>query len=120
MGKAYSQISRDFFKAGTEKMIQQDFESSIIHFTMAIEFEPDYGQAFLFRGISKMQICDNEGSLLDCNKAISILPNYAMAYYNRGIAKMAMKNYESGCIDFIIAQKLGYEPANEMVEKYCK
>jgi tetratricopeptide (TPR) repeat protein len=116
----YYKISKDFFKAGTEKMIQQDFESAIIHFTIAIEFQSNYGQAFLFRGISKMQIGDNKGCLYDCNKAIYIYPNYAQAYYNRGIAKLALKEKDSGCIDLIMAQRLGYEPANEMVEKYCK
>lgn len=116
----YSQISKDFFKAGIEKMIQQDFESAIMHFGMAIEYASNYGQAFLFRGVSKMQINDDKGCIEDCNKAIEIYPNYGMAYYNRGIAEMVLKEKDAACIDFLIAQKLGYEPANEMVEKYCK
>lgn len=116
----YSQISKDFFKAGIEKMVQQDFDSAILHFSMAIEYEPNYGQAFLYRGICKMQICDNKGCVDDCNRAISIYPNYAMAYHNRGIAKIALKEEDAAWIDFLIAQKLGYEPANELVEKYFK
>src|SRR5690242_11431661 len=120
MKNQYCQISKDFFKAGTEKMIQQDFESAIIHFSMAIEYEPNYGQAFLYRGISKMQMGDYIECRDDCNKAIWIFPDYAMAYYNRGIAKLALKDKDGGCIDLIMAQRLGYEPASELVEKYCK
>ena len=116
----YSQISKDFFKAGIEKMIQQDFESAILHFSMAIEYEPNYGQAFLYRGICKMQICDDRGCIDDCDKAISIYPTYAIAYHNRGIAKAALKDEAGAWIDILTAQKLGYELANELVEKYFK
>lgn len=116
----YCQISKDFFKVGTEKMIEKKFESAILHFTIAIEYEQNYGQAFLYRGICKMQMGDYKECLDDCNKAIWIFPNYAMAYYNRGIAKMSLKEKVAACIDFLMAQQLGYEPANELVEKYCK
>lgn len=116
----YSQIAKDFFKAGIDKMILQDFESAIIHLTMAIEFAPDYGVAYLYRAICKMQICDDKGCVDDCDKAISIYPAYAPAYHNRGIAKIALKDEAGAWIDILTAQKLGYSLANELVEKYFK
>ena len=116
----YSQIAKDFFKAGIDKMIQQDFDSAILHFSIATEYAPNYGQAFLYRGICKMQICDDIGCKEDCDKAISIYPTYGMAYHNRGIAKVALKDEAGAWIDILTAQKLGYEPANELVEKFFK
>jgi tetratricopeptide (TPR) repeat protein len=54
------------------------------------------------------------------NKAIGLDNRYAPAIFGRGITKQAMNDMKGACQDWQDALKLGFYPAKEMLDKFCK
>jgi tetratricopeptide (TPR) repeat protein len=68
-------------------MIQAIKKAAIADYTKAIEFNPQFADAYFNRGLAKYSLGDKNGSIADWTKAIEVNPQYAEAYYNRGYAK---------------------------------
>ncbi len=68
-----------FRKGATELAIQ--------HFTLAIQIDPFYSEAFNDRGLVQCYVGNFDRALEDFQKAISLDPSFAMAYNNAGAAR---------------------------------
>ena len=105
---------------GFVKMALHDFKGAIEDCTKAIEIDPEFSNAYFYRGLAKLCLGVSSPekkflteSIEDYNKAIEIDPKFSIVYHFRGISKMKMdesnNNSKGGaCLDFDKALKLGY------------
>ena len=96
----YSQTESDNMMEGLIKMQKNDFEGAILEFTKAIEINPQFINAYLYRGGAKGELNDYRGAIADFTKAIVINPKSDDAYYLRGLAKSKFKHYKEAILDF--------------------
>ena len=75
--------SREFFESGEKAT---DLLKKIKHFSKAIELDPEYIDAYLYRGDSKYLLGHYDEAIKDYDQAIQINPEFADAYYKGGLA----------------------------------
>ncbi|QYX31487.1 tetratricopeptide repeat protein [Sphaerospermopsis torques-reginae] len=83
-----------FFELGYLQNIKQDYQSAISSFDKALEFKPDYHQAWYNRGISLRNLGRYEEAISSYDKALEIKPDYHQAWYNRGNSLDNLGRYE--------------------------
>ncbi len=79
---------------GIEAYQREDMDTAINYYDKAIELDPDYVDAYCYRGRANFDSDNDEYAIEDFNKAIELDPDYADAYHYRGQAL-----YRSGEID---------------------
>ncbi len=99
--------SRDFFNEGVKYGIDEKYSESLESFNKAIEINPIYAKAFLYRGLTKTELSDYKGAVRDYTITIELDPGYSdQAHYFRGIAKYKSGDYDGSIRDFSIAIRL--------------
>jgi tetratricopeptide (TPR) repeat protein len=73
--------AEDYFNKGQEA---KDPQEKIVFYNKAIELNPNYAEAYNYRGLAYNDKKYYEMALSDYNKALSFNQNYANAYNNRG------------------------------------
>lgn len=75
-----------YFQAGL-KMLRHPitYQVAIGQFTQAIQIDPQYAEAYYYRGAAYQGLRMFDRAIQDFNKAIFIDPVYVNAYYDRGI-----------------------------------
>jgi tetratricopeptide (TPR) repeat protein len=66
----------------------------------AIELNPNYVEAYFYRGLEKFNLNDYWGAISDYNTAIEIDPNSYETYAYRGVAKFQLKDNSGALNDF--------------------
>ena len=77
----YLKYSKEYALGSSKK---SDLESSLLHFSRAIELNPNYAEAHSQRGVVRLTLGDMAGSLEDYNKAMEQSPSFDRTYFNRG------------------------------------
>jgi tetratricopeptide (TPR) repeat protein len=113
------QEAEDLVNSGNMKASQKKFADAITDYNAAIELEPKYGMAYLYRGAAKAQLSNYKGAITDFDKSIEINPKHGLAYFYRGIAKKSLSDDEGACSDWKKASDLGTNSANEYIKDYC-
>ncbi|MGD1701932.1 tetratricopeptide repeat protein [Dapis sp. BLCC M229] len=75
---------KDFYERGLAKYEQQNYQSALAEFDLAIERDPSHADAYIYRGDVKDKLEDYQGAIADYNEAIKINSTYPKAYYRRG------------------------------------
>lgn len=84
--------AEDYFHKGREA---KDPQEKIVFYNKAIELNPNYAEAYNYRGLAYNDKKYYEMALSDYNKAIAFNPNYANSYNNRGnYYAMVKKEYD--------------------------
>lgn len=73
------QIQRSYRPKKEDKL-----DGAIIHYSKAIELDPNFAEAFNNRGTAKKELGHLENALKDYEEALKIAPDYAIAWYNKG------------------------------------
>lgn len=81
-------------------LVSEDLQEKLQYYNKAIEFEPNYADAYINRGLVKNELKDYDGSIEDYNKAISLDPRCSLAYNNRGYTKYKKKDYQGALADY--------------------
>lgn len=81
-------------------------DDAILCYTKAIELDPDYVSAYVFRGKFKKDAGDIKGAIEDYTKAIERSPQYGDAYYLRGQARQAIGDEKGARQDIEKGQQL--------------
>ncbi len=90
---SYSQTAEEYFKKAQDKFrINQGSIGAIEDFTIAINLNPKYEEAYYWRGIIKHELGDFQGAIEDFTEAIEINPK-SDAYKERGITKNDIHYY---------------------------
>jgi len=69
---------------GAMAMERKDIPHAISHFDRAIQFDPNFSEAYNQRAIAKFMQESYEESLADCRKVLSITPNHFGAWAGMG------------------------------------
>ena len=96
-----------------------DYYSAIADYTKAIEFDPNYANAYLARGNAKARLEDYNDAIADLTKAIELKPDNALAYLARGATKYSLGDKNGSCSDWKIAATMGDEVALELIKNAC-
>jgi tetratricopeptide (TPR) repeat protein len=78
--------SDSWFKAGNEKMIQENYEEAIINYKRAIELNPSNISALNNKGIALFRLKRYQEAIDSYDKAIEINPGHANAWFNKAKA----------------------------------
>jgi tetratricopeptide (TPR) repeat protein len=96
------------------------YNEAIRDYSEAIGLRNDFLFAYLNRGTVYRAVGNYPMALADFNKAISIRP-YGPVYFSRGVLyHFNLANPSQACSDWDEALQLGYEPARELLDKFCR
>ena len=110
----FAQDRDSHYKKGKMKAQGGNHEYAVKEFTKALEYDPEYLNAYLQRGHSYALIHNYDGAVMDFTKALDIKPNHKWAFKNRGMAYNRMEKYKLAMRDFDQVIKL--DPRN--IEAY--
>ena len=82
---------------------------AIAEFDRAIQLNPQYGMAYIYRGLSKAGLGHDIEAIPDYDAAIQLNPRdgiASLAYYFRGLAKSALGQYHASIEDYDAAIRL--------------
>lgn len=93
---------------------------AIRDYTEAIRLKKDFIPAWLNRGTLYRSAGEYELALSDFNNAIAA-GKYPPAYFSRGVLYyFNLGETQMACDDWTEALRLGYEPARELIDKFCR
>ncbi|MEH2195733.1 MAG: tetratricopeptide repeat protein [Nostoc sp.] len=98
--------AENFFNRGNDKREKKDYQGAIEDYSQTIKINPNYVDAYNYRGVARSALGDNKGAIEDYNQAIKINPNYYKAYNNRGIARSALGDKNGAIEDYNQAIKI--------------
>ncbi len=90
-----------------------DIPGAIRAFAMAIRLDPDYGRAYLNRGMAYERIGNLQQAVEDFDRAIDLEPGEGKIYYIRGEAHRRLGMAKEALQDLRTAANLGYRSARE-------
>ncbi|MDE0089334.1 MAG: tetratricopeptide repeat protein [Candidatus Poribacteria bacterium] len=89
-----------------------NYQASIDNFDKAIELDPNYAEAYHYRGDAyrlRGQKEDFQKAIADYDKGVALKPDYTeihVIYNNRGLAKVGLKDYAEAIKDYTKAIEL--------------
>jgi serine/threonine protein kinase len=92
--------AKEYFNKGRDCAQKKDYNCAISNYSKAIELNPDYANAYGYRGSSYYYSRNYNQSIKDLDKAIELNPNYAEAYSFRGQSYFMKKNYNQAISDY--------------------
>jgi tetratricopeptide (TPR) repeat protein len=88
------------YNNGVAAAAKGDFDGAIAAYDQAIATNPQYGEAYEYRGQAKADKGDLDGAIQDLTKAITLNPKYAAAYYDRAGVKMQNSDLAGALADY--------------------
>jgi tetratricopeptide (TPR) repeat protein len=102
-----------YFQIGNYTKAKKDFQKTLI-------IDGETADIYFKLGFIKQQDKDLKASISDYTKAIELNPEFAEPYYYRGLIYLQVLLPEKSCTDIKKASDLGYLPATQQYNKYCK
>ena len=98
------------FERGRDYSEQRDLMKAIEEYDEAIKHDPQYWDAYYFRGWAHFDLGQHEKAIEDFTEVIRINPEYDLddLYYHRGLSYRKIGKSEEADLDFIKAKELGY------------
>ncbi|WP_293125504.1 tetratricopeptide repeat protein [Microcoleus sp. bin38.metabat.b11b12b14.051] len=87
-------------KLGDEQDDLGKYEEALAFYDKALEFKPDYHQAWYNRGIALRNLGRFEEAIASFDKALEFKPDYHQAWNNRGIALGNLGNFEEAIASY--------------------
>lgn len=108
-----------YFNRGLSYVKQDKHILAIQDFSTSFNYNNKFVKSLKARASSYVFIGEYKLAIIDCNKILSMKDSeYTnLAYYYRGISKLAL-NDSSGCLDLMMAKKLGHNVPKKMLD-YC-
>lgn len=94
-----------FFIQGNEALANQDYNLAIDFYTLSIENDPKFANAFNNRGVAHLEDGHAPEAVLDYNQAIILNPQYFDAIFNRAYAYEYMGNIDNALQDVQALEK---------------
>lgn len=92
------------FNAGIRSGLEENFKEAEEFFSKAIEINPIYAEAFLYRGLSFIELGDYPNAIRDLTITIELDPAFSdQAHYFRGVARYWRSEYYRALDDLSVA-----------------
>jgi tetratricopeptide (TPR) repeat protein len=91
---------------GALKQIKGDYSGALQDFNEAIQRNPQFFEAYLFRAYLKADLNDTQGALQDFTQALALNPQHAQTYFERGSLRAKVVSKASASSDFQIFLQL--------------
>ncbi len=96
--------ARAEFNEGIRAGLNEDFKKAEEIFSRAIEINPIYAEAFLYRGLSYVELGEYSKALLDLTVTIELDPAFSdQAHYFRGVTRYRRGEYTQAIDDLSVA-----------------
>lgn len=92
--------------SGKEATLEGDYDKAVDNYTRAVMLNPNFTDAYFYRGSVFLKQGGYDRAIEDFSKAISLNPDLAEAYMNRGIARMSKGDIDNAIVDYNQALKL--------------
>jgi len=79
---------------------QQQYELAIDYCNKAIEIDPNYAQAYSYRGYAYLKIKNYDQAIADFSRDIEIIPIATRSFINRGNVYMEQKKYDLAIAEY--------------------
>src|SRR5262245_57505145 len=89
----------DWYEKGLSAFDNRNYREAIGYFTEAIRLNPQYQNAYIYRGVAKYNLGDKRGAIEDYSRAIELNPKDAVAYNNRGVAMSDLGDKQAAIAD---------------------
>lgn len=87
-------------KQGNESFNQGHFDEAIKNYDEAIRLNPEFADAYYFRGIAYFDFGQFKRAIQDLDEVIRLVPNHAWAYCDRGLAYQMLDKKAEAIADF--------------------
>lgn len=99
--------ARVHFGNGVRLGIEKEFQQAVAEFDKAIELNPLYAEAFLYKGIARIELGDFEKAIRDFTITIELDPAFSdQAHYFRGLARYYKDELVEAIDDFTVAIRM--------------
>lgn len=88
-----------WYQKAQTKIDEENFEVARAYFTVAIELDGSYAQAYYGRGLAKAALGDYLDAIKDYDKAIELDPNFVDAHIARSESNAARNNFDAAMED---------------------
>ncbi len=96
IGQSY----QDYYILGMQKLEQRKYSEAMEQFTLTIDKNAKFEEAYLKRGACYQLLNDYKKAIDDFSKVIEINPKNEYAFYNRGLAHKDLGDYNHAIQDF--------------------
>lgn len=91
---------------------ENDFESALVAYDIAIRLDPANGTAWMMRGAVLMHLEREEESIIHFTRAIQLRPDMGFPYFGRAVAYQRLAYYDRALADLEAAEKLARKNGN--------
>ncbi len=102
-----SEEANSYYEAGLIASKGEKHQEAINNYSRAIEIDPNFSKAYIYRSIEYLLTNSIEKAMSDCNKAIQLNPNLVEAYFARSEIHLETGNKEKYWEDIKSAARLG-------------
>jgi CHAT domain-containing protein/tetratricopeptide (TPR) repeat protein len=99
-----------WFEQGNIQLFAEDFEEALAGFKKAIEFNPNFYEAWINHGVALSELGRDEDAIASFDHAVEITPDFPDSWSNRGMSLISLAQYKEAIASFDKAIKL--EPNN--------
>ena len=101
LGPSRSDEAGNYFYHGYISSRQGDLKAAVESYTKAIEFDPQYTEAYYERAMMHRAIGDHAAAIADFTKVIEVgSEDLQRPYYERGMSQVENGNYDAAIADF--------------------
>ena len=108
--------AKRFYRQGVKLEQSGDSKTAVSKFDRAIEFDPDFVDAYLARGQARWKLGKSKEAEADFARAIELDPSDSIAYYARGKLRQRRRKLEGTLSDFTTAISLTPERGSLYLE----
>ncbi|MYA68721.1 tetratricopeptide repeat protein [Candidatus Poribacteria bacterium] len=107
------ELARTYIYRGAARYWQKgDFDGAITDYTRAIELDPEYAEAYNYRGFAHLNNGDIDKAIADYVKATDIDQELTEAYKDRATAYLANSDFDKAIADYTKAIQLDPDDTN--------
>ena len=100
------------FRGAARYWKENESHNAIIDYTDAIELDPEYADAYNYRGISYLSNGDIDKAITDYNNAIKLDQEFTQAYKDRATAYFGNSDFDKAITDYTKAIQLDPDDTN--------
>jgi protein O-mannosyl-transferase len=99
---------------------RNDLQGALSYINLALKYNPKFSIAYNNKGTAEYYMKKYNEALNDFNLSVFYDSTYGLAYFNRALVSVELNNLQGGCNDFNKAANLGYPPARDALDQYCR